>query len=639
MPLAKSDTALISLYIQVAEADEDSTSVLHSDTAMQMVNALLPKANAKMKNDLYAYLSYALYYKATHFVNIEEYDSAIYYLQKSLEPAVKINDRIQEAKVLNDIGVCYYHQNNLPFTIDYLKRSLSIREELKEDDGLRNAYNNMAFIYKETGMVDSALVLNFKSLAIAEKSGTDGDIAVSYNNIGQIYHVLLLDYDKGLEYYKKSLALREKIGVKKDIALQKNNIGAVYSDMGNNTEALKWYNEALQLRRAINHKYGIINTLNNIASTYIRMKDYEKPKAFLAEALELNKSLKDNNMELAIQRNYAAVYKELKEPDNAILHAKLSHELSLASGNPLHISISARMLSEVYEMKGDYKESLSFFKLFKTMQDSTLNDKLRKEGVKKQVEYEYLKKKNESDKVYEKQLADKNFVTWMLALVFIAAGIIGYILYNRYKLKQQLKEIEIRNKIASDLHDDVGSTLSSIRMYSGIVRNQPNQTETASQLLDKISNNSQEMIESMSDIVWMIKPGNDDFKNVENRMLNFANELCVPAGINFEFNKDMSDEIKIPMEQRRDLYLIFKEAVNNAVKYSGCSTIRAVISQKPGYLYMQIQDDGKGFDTKLIANGNGVGNIRKRAEENGGNAKIISSYGNGTAVSISFKMH
>ena len=82
------------------------------------------------------------------------------------------------------------------------------------------------------------------------------------------------------------------------------------------------------------------------------------------------------------------------------------------------------------------------------------------------------------------------------------------------------------------------------------------------------------MIENMSDIVWMIKPGNDDFKNIENRMLNFANELCTPAGINFEFTKDNAIEnIKMPMEQRRDIYLIFKEAVNNAVKYSACRFI------------------------------------------------------------------
>ena len=164
----------------------------------------------------------------------------------------------------------------------------------------------------------------------------------------------------------------------------------------------------------------------------------------------------------------------------------------------------------------------------------------------------------------------------------------------------------VRNKIASDLHDDVGSTLSSIRMYSDIVKNQPNQTETSTQLLNKISSNSKEMIENMSDIVWMIKPGNDDFSNIENRMLNFANELCVPAGINFEFNKNAAaDDIKISMELRRDIYLIFKEAINNAVKYSGCRSINAEMNFKNHQLEMRISDDGNGFDTNAAKKGKG----------------------------------
>src|SRR4029078_65679 len=159
--------------------------------------------------------------------------------------------------------------------------------------------------------------------------------------------------------------------------------------------------------------------------------------------------------------------------------------------------------------------------------------------------------------------------TMIVAIAIIALlALFGvWLLMNRNKLRQRVKEIEIRNKIASDLHDDVGSTLSSIRMYSDIVKNQPNQTETSKQLLNKISSNSKEMIENMSDIVWMIKPGNDEFSNIENRMLNFANELCSPADIAFEFEKTANtDSIEIPMQQRRDLYLIFKEAINNAVK-------------------------------------------------------------------------
>ena len=200
-----------------------------------------------------------------------------------------------------------------------------------------------------------------------------------------------------------------------------------------------------------------------------------------------------------------------------------------------------------------------------------------------------------------------------------------------------MKELELRGKIASDLHDDVGSTLSSIRMYSDIVKHQPNQTGAASELLDKIGSNSKEMIENMSDIVWMIKPGNDDFKSIENRMLNFANELCIPANINFEFNKDApTDALQISMEQRRDIYLIFKEAINNAVKYSGCHSIRAAITLQNRHLQILISDDGKGFDTNAVKNGNGLSNMQKRAATHKGTFTIHSAPKEGTGIAVSF---
>lgn len=230
--------------------------------------------------------------------------------------------------------------------------------------------------------------------------------------------------------------------------------------------------------------------------------------------------------------------------------------------------------------------------------------------------------------------------TWWFITVIIIALLAGIYALYKYRLNQLLKLQAVRNKIASDLHDDVGSTLSSIRMYSSIVNNQVKESHPQSaELLNKISSNSKEMIENMSDIVWMIKPGNDDFKSIENRMLNFANELCTPADINFEFNKDAAaDAVHIPMELRRDIYLIFKEAVNNAVKYSGCHSIRAVITLQNHQLQMHISDDGNGFDITNAKNGNGLSNMRKRAETHKGKFTIQSAPDEGTEVIVTFPL-
>ena len=132
----------------------------------------------------------------------------------------------------------------------------------------RQAYNNTAFIYKETGLIDQSLELNFKALALAEKEKDNRAIALSFNNIGALYHKYLKDAPRALEFYKKGLAISEMEGDKKGISLVKNNIASVYAEQDDYKEAIKWFLESLKLRREVNNKFGIINTLSNLCLLY-----------------------------------------------------------------------------------------------------------------------------------------------------------------------------------------------------------------------------------------------------------------------------------------------------------------------------------------------------------------------------------
>ena len=231
---------------------------------------------------------------------------------------------------------------------------------------------------------------------------------------------------------------------------------------------------------------------------------------------------------------------------------------------------------------------------------------------------------------------------WFIFSAIVLTAMLSYAFY-RYRLNQLLKITNIRNKIAGDLHDDIGSTLSSIRMYSDIVSEQiQNKNPESIPLLQKMSDNSKEMIENMSDIVWAIKPTNDNFKNIESRMFNFAVELCNAKNIRLIMQKNVTlESIKIPMEQRRDLYLIFKEAINNSVKYSTCTQIEVKFKKIGNILEMHIIDNGTGFDTNILGNadeidrgrnGNGLNNLRSRALKHKGVLQVNSSVGNGTTI-------
>jgi signal transduction histidine kinase len=191
----------------------------------------------------------------------------------------------------------------------------------------------------------------------------------------------------------------------------------------------------------------------------------------------------------------------------------------------------------------------------------------------------------------------------------------------------------LRNKIASDLHDDVGSTLSSISMFSQMAQQQSKETIP---LLDTIGDYSRKMLEAMADIVWTINPENDQFEQIILRMRNFAYDLLGTKKIEFEFDADEDvASLKLSMEVRKNIYLIFKEATNNMVKYSGADKALFRIKGEKNILTMLIRDNGKGFDTSQSTNGNGLRNMKNRAEEMGAHLMIDSAFGKGTTIELS----
>ena len=193
----------------------------------------------------------------------------------------------------------------------------------------------------------------------------------------------------------------------------------------------------------------------------------------------------------------------------------------------------------------------------------------------------------------------------------------------------------LRNRVARDLHDDMGSTLSTINILSSMAKAKiDGSTVKTSEYLSKISEYSERMMDTMDDIVWSIKPSNDSMIKIISRMREFATNVLEPKEIDFDFtiNEDIY-EIKLNMEARRDFFLIFKEAVNNAAKYSKADKVEIDLTIQNKKLVLLVKDDGAGFDFSQ-ADGNGLGNMKKRADNINGYVSIQSSKGNGTSVKL-----
>lgn len=222
---------------------------------------------------------------------------------------------------------------------------------------------------------------------------------------------------------------------------------------------------------------------------------------------------------------------------------------------------------------------------------------------------------------------------WFILLCLLLAGALFYFLY-RNKLMRIRHEEKIRNKIARDLHDDIGSTLSGINLSSkAAIQKAATDTATTVAVLQKISDRTETLMEAMSDIVWSINPQHDRVDDMLVRMKEYAAEILEARQMSYRFYMDEKlSHRKLDLAVRKEIFLLFKEAVNNAAKHSGCKQVQITLEQQSRFLRLRIEDDGKGFVLNMEGNGNGLKNMKERARQTGGELVIQSEPGKGTSV-------
>lgn len=230
--------------------------------------------------------------------------------------------------------------------------------------------------------------------------------------------------------------------------------------------------------------------------------------------------------------------------------------------------------------------------------------------------------------------------TWwfysLLALV-IAASVYGLF---KYRLQQELKAFELRNTISRDLHDEVGSTLSSIGFLSSMALNDMDGSNPKTHhTLKSISESSNRMLDAMNDIIWSIQPQNDTLNNIVARMLSFASEILEARKISLHYNvpRELTN-LHIGIAIRHDFYVIFKEAVNNLAKYSEATEAHIQLEHFHQQLVLTIRDNGKGFDEQKLSRVNGLRNMENRARKIGAEYRLLSIPGKGTTIILKVKV-
>ena len=226
---------------------------------------------------------------------------------------------------------------------------------------------------------------------------------------------------------------------------------------------------------------------------------------------------------------------------------------------------------------------------------------------------------------------------WFYTLCLLMSFLSIYAIYH-YHVAQLLKLERLRTKISTDLHDEIGSTLSAISILSSIAVNQKDKSNRI-KMLEEIKENAAELMQKMDDIVWSINPKNDSLESLLWRIQTFAIRLFDVRNINYEIHitEDIAS-IKIPMDKRRHLYLILKESINNIIKHADCTFVKFKVHKDHQLLFLHIEDNGKGFDTSQLSYGNGLLSLQNRAKQIHANLSIHSEPSKGTTIDIRIKI-
>lgn len=244
---------------------------------------------------------------------------------------------------------------------------------------------------------------------------------------------------------------------------------------------------------------------------------------------------------------------------------------------------------------------------------------------------------------------------WFIVLIVAGVAAFGYFAY-RQRVRRLLEIERIRTRIAADLHDDIGASLSRMAILIEVVKQEGRQSGylngpgvRSAEMLTEIADSARDLVDSMSDIVWSIDPSRDELGQVVTRTRQFAADVLDAQGVSWQFLASADvEKIKLDPEQRRHLFLIFKEALNNIARHAGAKTVSMSLTIHRNQLRTEIADDGRGFTPQPLetANavmpksrgGNGLGNMQARAAELNGTLTIDSAPGKGTRLILSLPL-
>jgi signal transduction histidine kinase len=566
------------------------------------------------------------------------------FLDKGLILCDKVEDKYWLANMLLNYGIYYESLSQDDKAKVYYDKAIALlknRKDMNSVSCMGTCWAQMGAIYNRKGELETGMKYLLKGADVWDKS----NLKEKYTALGNIYGSMATDFyhvnqmEKALQYDLKGVKIREKnkvmtaedakayIYLSSDFsALKKFDSASLYLSKG------KMLADKLKVP-ALSVEYNRI-----FAKLYIDQKKYKEALPYGLESLRIGKEMENDNFLSNSHNILSLIYINLKQGSKALIHSKIELEMARNEKKNRSIMIALFNVSRSENMVGQYKSAYEHLLEYKVLKDSVFasTEKLKMNEI--EEKYNGAKKQNE---ILEKTIAlEKSSNNMKLlgggfGLFSLLAGLGFYSYRKRERAKSLESELETqrleRQRIASEMHDELGGNLTSLMYLAHNLKDKA----TKNAQVDKIIQTSGNISESINEIVWALNQEQNQLSDWVFYVRGKTAELFENAGVNYKFNilEPVPDRTLSNIE-KRNLYLVVKEAINNALKHSKASHYEVNMDFESS-ISIEIKDNGIGFienGSPKTGGGNGLKNMSRRIEEIGGT--IAWSNGEGTSVKI-----
>ena len=544
-------------------------------------------------------LAQVLYLQGFLLAERHQYEQALPYYWKAIQIAETIPDPLLQSRCYFFLGHLFFNLGNYSLAKEHLNLAVATAEAGRDTFMLFRCYKVLASVHHQQANETALLhaLQTAKSLAVG--MGEPDPIGTSYRKLAAFYLSENL-----LEPTKRHLDTSMLFLSQGTNPFEKYETNRVFSKyftaLHQVDSALVYGLRAAQIMEQNGSTSDRCFAYLDLSDIYLENSDWKRSQETLKMAEEMASLTGAPDLLEEVHLGMYEFFRQRNNPEAALKHLLAYHQ---------------------------YRDSSKLIELSRQDIQLKLTNQYEREKAATDIELANLQREKELQNL---RLNNEKLWRWLFGLAALLAGGVGFWFFEKY---QHRRLLQLRQDLAQDLHDELGSEMSSValRSYSASRQRDP---VFMSDTLQGISEQSGKLVEEIRYIVWSLHPENDTLEKLALRMRSYALDLFEGLPISLSMQIDARLQGRLKPETRKHLFFFFKETLNNLLKHAAASQAQVIFKREGTDLLLEICDNGVGFDPNITANGNGLRNLYRRAELLHGKLSIESASAKGTCIKL-----